>query len=278
MLFLQLASRIEVMGSEDHVKPRWKSSPGRRAIAVIVISVVVFFVTFTAVVDVRNSKWGDSATSTTRLAIKSPKYSDCVWKPEPLHGPCDVTKSTEASRAHLTAEDCEKACCESKHCVTFQFRARDGCLWGGDTRLGGEKDGPSAWCEPRPPAAWHGQWIKVKGKGDAIPGACTNEGWDPKELNGQCFGLGSKKTTSSNIPEACRDACCANENCFVWQWRSDAGCFFNDNAFNCQEANPQDFAPFVGKRKVQEGRSYSPPAYSGDFANMAESVRRDDAQ
>jgi hypothetical protein len=263
------------MGSEDHIKSRSKWSPVQRgAVVVVTLSMMVLVSLGIRIMSMSNKADEQQLSNNSDIASKSvldtDKHSQCIWKPEPLQGLCDVTQSTEESRLHTNARNCEKACCEANTCVSFQFRDKDGCLWGGDARLGGEKDGPTAWCEPRPPAMWHGQWVKLKGTGDAVSGSCSNEGWNPNELSGQCFGLGSKKATSNNTPEDCRDACCENKDCYVWQWRTDAGCFFNDNAFNCQEANPQDFEPFYGKRKVQEGRTYSPYAYSGDFADMAE--------
>lgn len=248
------------MGSEDHIKSRWKSDPVKRVVFLGLVAALFVWIVFNL-----------ASYATTRSESGTfTSISKCQWKSEPLQGTCDGTKSTEESRVHLTAQACEEACCSDETCVSFQFRAKEGCLWGGDTRLGGEKDGPSAWCEPRPPAMWHGQWIKTKGTDDAVPGACTNDGWKPKELDGQCFGLGSRRTIPNNIPEACRDACCTNENCRIWQWRSDAGCFFNNEAFNCQESKPHDFEPFFGKRKFLHERSYTPYAYSGDFADMAQ--------
>lgn len=140
---------------------------------------------------------------------------------------------------------------------------------GGDTRLGAEKDGVGAWCEPRAPSKWNGQ--RIKEDGTLVAGACVDgaNGWNPDELQGQCFGLGSSKSISSNTAVQCKDACCADAECAVWQWREDAGCFYNKGAHGCQEANPLDFEPFIGKRKVVEGRSYTPYAYSKDFEDMA---------
>ena len=194
----------------------------------------------------------------------------CNWKTEPLQGMCDTTKSTTESQQYKTAIECENGCCESNTCISFQFRQKEGCQFGGDTRLGAEKDGVSAWCEPRPPAMWNGQWVwKKNGKGGGAADACTDEGWNPKELQGQCFGLGSRKNIDEATSKGCRDACCKTKGCAIWQFRPDAGCFFNDKAHNCQQANPLDFEAFVGKRKVVEGRTYKPYAYSNDFADMA---------
>jgi hypothetical protein len=204
--------------------------------------------------------------------------SKCNWKPEPLMGTCDVTEPTETSQKYKTAASCEHACCESESCITFQFRPKEGCLHGGDTRLGAEKDGPGEWCEPRPPAMWHGQ--RLTRKQINVPGACDDATWDPTELRGQCFGLGSKRHTEENTAEACRNLCCSENNkdadatelgCGSWQWREDAGCFYStEEAGSCQPADPEAFEMFVGKRKAVEGRTYAPYAYSDDFADMAE--------
>lgn len=203
----------------------------------------------------------------TKAEQQKAKNGKCHWRPEPLQGICDGTKATPESQAHRSAKACEEACCQSETCVTFQHRKKEGCLWGADTRLGAEKDGVSSWCEPRPPDRWHGQ--RVQNDGAAVPGACDSGGWNSRELSGQCFGLGPKRATSENTPEACRDACC-KADCSIWQWRKDAGCFYNNKGgFNCQQANPQDLEAFVGKRKVQKDRIYQPYAYSQDFADMA---------
>ena len=197
--------------------------------------------------------------------------NNCQWRPEPLVGVCDTTKATPESQKYKTAQECENACCRATTCVSFQFRTKEGCLWANrDTRIGAEKDGVSGWCEPRPPAQWQGQRTKVKGSNEAIPDACRDdEAWNPHELSGQCFGLGARKRIDTNTPRACQQACCAKEDCAIWQWREDAGCFYHKRGFNCQEANPLDFEAFVGKRKVQPGRTYKPYAYSGDYADLA---------
>jgi hypothetical protein len=198
--------------------------------------------------------------------------SKCRWRPEPLQGKCDSIRPTPDSQAYTTAGDCEAACCEAEACLAFQYRAKEGCMWGHvDVRLGAEKDGPTAWCEPRAPAKWHGQWVKSQdGDGAPVPRACDGAGWNPDELTGQCFGLGSRRPILDHTPEACRDACCTDpDGCRIWQWTVGAGCFYHTTGFSCQEANPLDLEPFVGKRKVQMDRSYTPHAYSEDFADMA---------
>ncbi|CAB9528282.1 expressed unknown protein [Seminavis robusta] len=214
-----------------------------------------------------------TSTSTTSSSTQSTSTSTntCQWRPEPLQGHCDGTKSTDESKLYTTAQACQTACCESPTCVTFQFRAKEGCLWGADTRVGNEKDGVTAWCEPRPPAVWQGQWIKTKQEGVEIDGGCSDDGWNPQELSGQCFGLGGKQDTGgANTARACRDACCNNPTCKLWQFRRDAGCFYNNHGFNCREAaDPLEFEPFIGARKVQPTRSYTPHAYTADYADMA---------
>lgn len=210
---------------------------------------------------------------------KSVNSDKCRWRPEPLQGICDIVKPTEASAVYHNAVDCEAACCEDQSCYSFQYRAKEGCMWGvGDARLGAEKDGPAAWCEPRAPAQWKGQWIKSKDDGvPVLPNACDDDGWNPNELSGQCFGLGSRRqSVKDHSPESFCDACCADTDCRIWQWTAGAGCFYHTTGFGCKEANPLDFEPFIGKRKVQPGRNYSPYAYSEDFADMAgfENVER----
>jgi hypothetical protein len=208
----------------------------------------------------------------------STSSSKCHWTPEPLQGKCDSIRPTTQSQQYATAVECEVGCCETEPCIAYQYRSKEGCIWGlADMRLGNEKDGPSAWCEPRAPAMWVGQWIKSNDDVgvSVVPNACEDSGWNPNELNGQCFGLGSRRTSedvASHTAEACRDACCADSNCKIWQWRIDAGCFYAASGFSCMESNPQDFEPFIGKRKVQPNRSYQPYAYSGDFADMATTV------
>ena len=156
-------------------------------------------------------------------------------------------------------------------CFSYQFRTKDGCLFGmKDSRLGAEKDGPTAWCEPRAPAAWKGQW--TKNKGVPVEGVCSTDSKETnfEELRGQCFGLGPKRQLESDTPEACQQACCADNDCAIWQWRADAGCFYNNGGHGCAEAaSALDLEAYQGKRKVVEGRSYKPYAYSNDFADLA---------
>ena len=73
--------------------------------------------------------------------LSSKPKNSCDWRPEPLQGTCDVTKPTQDSQIYKNAEECENACCANAECISFQFRTKEGCMWGGDTRLGAEKDG-----------------------------------------------------------------------------------------------------------------------------------------
>lgn len=256
MVKIQKTTPVFEAGSKDP-SFRWSRIP---VIGSLMVSLVICFHFF-------ELQTPTSADLNSILSSKAKPTNDCDWRPEPLQGICDVTKSTEESKPYTNAVDCEDACCRSKECVTFQFRNKEGCLFGKDTRLGAEKDEVSAWCEPRPPAQWKGQ--RIKKEETKVEGACDDQAWQPDELSGQCFGLGVKRTTENNSPEACRDACCKDEECGIWQWRLDAGCFYSKRGHNCQEANPLDFEKFIGKRKVQPGRTYKPYAYSEDFADMA---------
>lgn len=200
--------------------------------------------------------------------------SSCEWRPEPLLGNCDgISANEEIRQAHPTAVACEEGCCAQEGCFAFQFRALEGCMFGmKDSRLGAEKDGPTSWCEPRAPATWKGQWVRTREGGEAVEGACSTDQQQANfnELSGQCFGLGPKRQTDSNTPEACQEACCATDDCKIWQWRRDAGCFFHNGAHFCKEVEtPGALEPFYGKRKVVQGRRYEPYAYSSDFADLA---------
>ena len=267
------------MGSKEHKPFRWRQIFNKETIVVIICITVVLFQVWKqwkpSDVDESNTASILNKNEQNNLDIKQEDIirqediatNNCNWHPLPLLGYCDVTKTTEESGKYNNAIDCENACCESDSCISFQFRSKEGCQFGGDTRLGAEKDGVPAWCEPRAPAVWKGQWIKLEGAD--IIGACNDQGWNPQELPGQCFGLGSSQNTENNTPESCRDGCCNKDDCSVWQWREDAGCFYNKNAHGCKDANPEDFKPFIGKRKITEGRTYTPYAYSKDFADMA---------
>eukprot|EP01083_Nonionella_stella_P079385 217782_1 len=244
---------LQTMGSKEHPPSQWTQLSKKDRICIISVLITTLLLIY--------KQWH----SPSSLPIELIEGNNCTWHPLPLLGVCDVTKSTQESAMYDNAMDCENACCDSDSCISFQYRSKEGCMWGGDTRLGAEKDGVSAWCEPRAPAAWHGQWIKKDGI--LVDGTC-DDGWNANELQGQCFGLGSKKATDSNTAQSCRDSCCAPSDCAIWQWRVDAGCFYGTNAHGCQEANALDLEAFIGKRKLVKQRSYTPFAYSHDFADM----------
>jgi len=151
----------------------------------------------------------------------------------------------------------------------------DGCSHGADVRIGMEKDGPAAWCEASPPKLWRGEQLGDRSR------ACGDAGWRPESLAGQCFGLGDRVAGVAS-ERACRDHCCersgGKKRCGTWQrraasrrsgevgrepppptrrWRDDKGCFAG-NSRRCHA--PDDRGPFAGRRKVQKGRTYAPPA------------------
>ena len=67
-------------------------------------------------------------------------------------------------------------------------------------------------------------WDSLGQRLDDRDAACGVQTWDPHELQGQCFGLGSRKTLAEESAENCRTACCGDPTCGTWQWRSDVGC------------------------------------------------------
>jgi hypothetical protein len=142
-------------------------------------------------------------------------------------------------------------------------------------RIGMEKDGPAAWCEASPPKLWRGEQLGDRSR------ACGDAGWRPESLAGQCFGLGDRVAGVAS-ERACRDHCCersgGKKRRGTWQrraasrrsgevgrepppptrrWRDDKGCFAG-NSRRCHA--PDDRGPFAGRRKVQKGRTYAPPA------------------
>mmetsp|Transcript_12182 Transcript_12182/g.25558 ORF Transcript_12182/g.25558 Transcript_12182/m.25558 type:complete len:290 (-) Transcript_12182:50-919(-) len=202
----------------------------------------------------------DGVAASDGLTPPSPVESHCTWRTDVLAGSCVGWPSARNNR-YTTAKACQQACCfleGEKACVAWQFRSDVGCLLGGDVRLGYEKDGPPAWCEPTAPAPWSGQRLKAKNV-DRRSEACGNA-WNPDELRSQCFGLGPRRTISSETAASCRDACCADPSCETWQWRSDKGCFFGGSVGYCDKADPVAFEAFEGQRKIVPTRTYTPNA------------------
>lgn len=233
--------------------------------------------------------YGYAGTTPLDAALVAADDAKCGWKPSDLlMGPCPgnalVPALVPASGApHPSAEACAAACCALRTCLSWQFRSDVGCLHGGDVRLGMEKDGVTAWCEPSPPHPWIGERL-LERSGDAIvvdrrAAACA-VAWTEAEkpLRGQCFGLGPQRhsgdagtdhawSRASESADLCRRACCAHASdpgfrsgrgaCETWQWRADKGCFFGGPA-TCREVNSEiEFLPFAGRRKVTPGRTYT---------------------
>lgn len=209
----------------------------------------------------------------------SPRIGGCQWKSEvELVGPCaGGMRSAASASANASAESCAAACCDAGDaCGAWQWRVDRGCLHAADVRLGNEKDGPAAWCEPTAPARWTGQASDTFGVGGAAE--CSDGGWQPATLSAQCFGLGDPRPAPAGVSAAgCRDACCAaarearaadpaassthsGEGCRTWQYRADKGCFFSGRAFCKPPASDAELLPFRGRRKVIASRTYTPPA------------------
>lgn len=201
------------------------------------------------------------------LALKRPTSAlareavYCLWHKSVLAGKCPGDPLRTTKTVYKSAQECSDACCKDSKCVAWQFRANEGCLHGGDVRLGMEKDGPSDWCEPTAPAAWKGERVLVL-QGEPVDRrqAACGSAWNPNMLQGQCFGLGPKRQDNgaSDSADACRRACCEDGDCATWQFRSDKGCFYYKVGPDCEaEAS---YEPFQGKRKVVKGRTYTDQA------------------
>ena len=207
------------------------------------------------------------------------RVGGCEWKPEAeLVGPCaGGMRAVSSKGASASAESCAAACCAAADaCGAWQWRADRGCSHAADVRLGNEKDGPGAWCEPTAPARFAGQASDNFGADGAVE--CSDGGWQPAALYAQCFGLGDPRPAPAGASAAeCRDACCAaarearspapassthssGKGCRTWQWRADKGCFFSGRVFCRPPASEAELLPFRGRRKVIASRTYTPPA------------------
>lgn len=190
--------------------------------------------------------------------------AQCGWRPETIAGSCvGSISATPLSRTLKTAKECADECCKlpadkgNGGCITWQFREKEGCFHGGDVRIGMEKDGVTAWCEPNPPARWSGQRLKVNGV-DVREQACSDQDFNPTQLEGQCFGLGPRRAVKEESAKGCRDACCNDPKikCETWQWRVDAGCYYE--AKSPSKCDDPDAGAFQGRRKRMSERTYIP--------------------
>ena len=224
--------------------------------------------------------YGDTGTTPLDVALVAADDVKCGWKAnEVLIGPCPGSALAPVHAAsgapYPSAEACAAACCALATCRSWQYRSDAGCQHGGDVRLGMEKDGVTAWCEPSPPHPWVGERLLERAAGaivvDRRAAACGAAWTSPeKPLRGQCFGLGAQRNAggertdhawsrASHSAELCRQACCNGRKgaCETWQWRADKGCFFGGPA-SCREVNSGvEFLPFAGRRKVTPGRTYT---------------------
>jgi hypothetical protein len=119
---------------------------------------------------------------------------------------------------------------------------------GGPVRLGLELAATSNWCEPTAPAPWRGH--RVVGRGAS--GECT---FGEDVLTFQCFGLGVERVKEKGnldqrrlAEDECRELCCGDAECGIWQWREDKGCFIAKKEGHCET----DELPYVGGRKRQD--------------------------
>ena len=88
------------MGNEDHPKSLWQrltKQPKILLISYIVITLILIYRQWQTPALQSNVKSAD-----TPIAINS-----CQWRPEPLQGTCDATKSTIESQLYDNAIDCE---------------------------------------------------------------------------------------------------------------------------------------------------------------------------
>mmetsp|Transcript_49222 Transcript_49222/g.96531 ORF Transcript_49222/g.96531 Transcript_49222/m.96531 type:complete len:261 (+) Transcript_49222:79-861(+) len=161
--------------------------------------------------------------------------SECEWHGDEnsLPGFCE---SMHPLPSTSTWQDCQKSCCGRTNCTGWQFRDDLGCRsW---TKSGG------GWCEPTAPAAWQGL--------HRVPHEMEDEcEFDPKPQRSQCKGLGPKRKKGSASADACKADCCENaEECQLWQWREDKGCFWGKANYCDTDAGPYAFDAYKGQKKV----------------------------
>lgn len=77
-----------------------------------------------------------------------------LWRDDTLIGKCfglnSLSKYPELTDINVTrADECRSICCNLEKCVTWQFEiTQKECKIGGRVRLGLEKGGIGAWCNP----------------------------------------------------------------------------------------------------------------------------------
>mmetsp|Transcript_43481 Transcript_43481/g.72277 ORF Transcript_43481/g.72277 Transcript_43481/m.72277 type:complete len:326 (-) Transcript_43481:229-1206(-) len=179
--------------------------------------------------------------------------SQCTWRNDTLVGTCFGLRCKEGKAADVKdAAECSALCCEmGVKCLTWQFREDVGCCTGPVVRLGLESSRSPHWCEPSPPSAWSG---KRKSKQNTTIKNMANEDgngsslckWEKEELRGQCFGLGPPRKPKTK--EGCKQACCQDEGCKLWQFREDKGCFYGQKG-TCESFEGVSTQPYIGKRK-----------------------------
>uniref|UniRef100_A0A7S2QSB5 Uncharacterized protein n=1 Tax=Norrisiella sphaerica TaxID=552664 RepID=A0A7S2QSB5_9EUKA len=205
----------------------------------------------------RNGKLNASVTPIESNEIEHTELMDdamCEWRSDILVGTCfGLRCGTKEAAAVKSAKECSSLCCglEDK-CITWQYREDIGCCIGPVVRLGFEGSKSPHWCEPTPPSPWEGG---RKSSSEVLPNnASSTPGPDASSLScawgdqikGQCFGLGPSRPYQT-IDE-CREACCNDEDCSVWQYRQDKGCFYGKSN-HCERYEGIAAQPYVGKRK-----------------------------
>lgn len=200
---------------------------------------------------------GGKGNNNNNNAQRKKKRAKCahLWRPDNLPGKCfglrpyqefgelkDVKKVTSAT-------ECKALCCIlGEQCVTWQYQnATSKCSLGPAVRLGFEGADTPNWCDPHPPGEWSGNRITARN----ADGTCS---WGP-DLRTQCFGLGPEKfkNIAKNIQyntEECRQACCNDKTCDVYQEMPGRGCYFNvGKDVWCSQPETE----FIGGRKCVPG-------------------------
>lgn len=186
------------------------------------------------------------------------------WRPDALVGRCfGVGPFFEmfpeyVDRKVRSARACKKLCCKlGAKCITWQFGGgvnNTDCRLGGPVRYGAEASGVSGWCEPNAPRRWEG--FKVNRR----DGKCGVAELVP----GQCFGLGPEAMSADGqrlTLDGCKEKCCNDANCKVWQALPDRGCFLNSEDAWCDPT----VQAYTGQRKCARG-------FCGDQESVLEAI------